>query len=332
MVQNLLGFTLIFLTSLAQAAPNICPQASLIVNALSKASISVTPFCSSFLSISTKTATTTVTSTPAVFTVFATNTVANVITNTVTSTAAVATYVISATVTTSTTVSVNVAKKRSLPTPAGIIIPSPQDPNKIEARTAPRVTVPAAKVPSCLAPFASSIISAGCACLKIPTATKTVTASTALFQVTATQTLTITVTSAITTTAISAVTATTTSVAVQYVNFCSSTNNYGLSYNGGYAEASPGQTGVGFSENTPSTDGTAGGCCNACYNTPSCYIFYLDPGNNNACILRLVTADSATDTSPQCPSGKLNQLLGSYTPGTGFFGLGTCATLISLGN
>ncbi|KAL8992667.1 MAG: hypothetical protein Q9169_006927 [Polycauliona sp. 2 TL-2023] len=193
MVQNLRGFALILVASLAQAAPNICPQASLIVNALSRASISVTPFCSSFLSIPTKTATTTITSTPAVFTVSATNTLAETITDTITSTATVATDVILTTVTSSTTVSVNAAKKRGLPTSAANVIPNPEDPNKIEARgvatttssrTTPVVTKPAVKVPPCLASFASGVISAGCACLNIPTPTQTVTVATTLPRVT----------------------------------------------------------------------------------------------------------------------------------------------------
>ncbi|KAL8676541.1 MAG: hypothetical protein Q9186_006953 [Xanthomendoza sp. 1 TL-2023] len=278
MGKRLLDFSFLFLASLAQAAPNICPEASLIATALSRASISVTPFCSSFLQISTKTATTTATSTPAVSTVDVTSTASNVITNAVTSTSTAATNVILTTVTSSTTVSVNAAKKRALETPAAFLRPNPTAPNNIEARGT-------------------------------------------------TQTLTTSVTSTTTTTDVTAVTATTTSVVVQYTNFCSPTNNYGFSYNGGYAALSPSQSGVGAISSTPPTDGTTGGCCNACYNAPGCYIFYLDQGSNNACTLLLTDGGSATDATAQCPSGKLNEYPDSYTPGTGYFGLGACSNL-----
>ncbi|KAL8799921.1 MAG: hypothetical protein Q9182_005540 [Xanthomendoza sp. 2 TL-2023] len=336
MGKKLHPLSLLLVASLAQAAPNVCPEASLIATALSRASISVTPFCSSFLKISTKTATTTATSTPAVSTVYVTSTVSNVITNAVTSTSTAATDVILTTVTSSTTVSVNAAKKRALETPAALVRVNPTAPHNLAARgiktttTSSKTTAPTtttAKVPSCLATFASNIISAGCSCLNIPTPVSTVTVSTTLTQVTTTQTLTASVTSTTTTTAVTAVTATTTSVVVQYTNFCSPTNNYGISYNGGYAALSPSQSGVGATSSSPATDGTAGGCCNACYNAPGCYLFYLDQGSSNRCTLLLTQGGSATDATAQCPSGKLNEYPNSYTPGTGYFGLGACANL-----
>lgn len=183
MTRNISYLAFLALASFSQAAPNVCPQASAIATALSKASISVTPFCSSFLGITTKTSTVTATSTPTPTTVDSTSTVLTTTTavrdysslslkyladtdhqlTSITST--VTTFTVT---TTATSYSIDGSnKKRGLAT--GKHIANPVESDSLDKRTLPKST---AKIPPCLTAFASSIISSGCACLSIPTPTQ----------------------------------------------------------------------------------------------------------------------------------------------------------------
>ncbi|KAG7009728.1 hypothetical protein G7Y79_00002g008430 [Physcia stellaris] len=321
MTRSLLHFSLLALVSLTQAAPpKVCPQVSAIATALSKASISVTPFCSSFLGIATKTSTVTLTSTPVPTTTDDTSTVQSVITDTTLITSTVTT----ATVATVTATSYSIDgsnRKRGL---AGANhIPNPVDPNELDKRTLPKSTP---KIPPCLTAFASGIISSACACLSIPTPTQTVTVSTALPKSTVTRTVTTTVLVSTTQTQQVDATATATATSTAVIDVCNASNNYGLIYSGGYATDSASQSGVGATTIVVPDAANSQACCAACYTTTGCYLFYLDAGAAGACTIRITQGGSSTDSTALCPLGRLVDFPASNDPAQGYYGEGPCVT------
>ena len=111
---------------------------------------------------------------------------------------------------------------------------------------------------------------------------------------------------------------------------CNASNNYGFIYNGGYATLSADQSGVSATSMTVPNANTQQACCAACYNTSSCYLYYLDPGANNDCTLLLTQGGTSTQATAQCPQGRLEEYPAGIDPASGYCGIGACARFVGL--
>ncbi|KAL8797268.1 MAG: hypothetical protein Q9195_000421 [Heterodermia aff. obscurata] len=158
--------------------------------------------------------------------------------------------------------------------------------------------------------------------------TDSVTVTTTLPTSTATRTATTTVTTTTTTTSVLPATATATSTSISVIDVCTSTNNYGFIYSGGYAQLDSSQSGVGSTSTVvPSASGSQQACCAACYTTPACYLYYL---NGSQCTLQLTQGGTSTQATAQCPSGQLDEFPSSDDPALAYFGFGACAKFSGL--
>jgi len=278
--------------------------------------------CSSFQRVTVTPKTVTSTTTSSVATSSATTSITQTVT-TLTTSIVIGTSTQTVTTVIEYTFPANTRKARDVLDEDRIPSPSSADITDIARR---QMTAVPSSVPAYASPCAGTVrYQSACSCLGITRTTVTVATPTVWVSVVGSTSTTVTIQETVTTTSVGTTftTATIAATATAMPSACLASNNFGFNYVGGYTNAGPGQGYLGATyPNFPSIKDQQG-CCQKCFETPNCFIYYLNEG----CSLYVFDAASVDSGTNICPAGVALE----YTSPGDLFGLGPCVTYAGYG-